>query len=74
MPREGATTRMTDFLAAFGLLLAFEGIFFAAFPGFARRILSEAAEAPVERMRIVGIVCAIVGLAFMWTARQAGVF
>ncbi|MFC0219246.1 hypothetical protein FHS82_001580 [Pseudochelatococcus lubricantis] len=63
---------MTDFLAAFGLLLALEGIFFAALPGVARRVLSEAADSPVERMRLVGIVFAVIGVVVVWTVRRGG--
>jgi len=60
---------MTDFLAALGLVLAIEGLIFAAFPSAAKRALAEAAEAPVERMRIVGIVSAIVGVIVIWCVR-----
>ncbi|MDJ1158575.1 DUF2065 domain-containing protein [Chelatococcus sp. SYSU_G07232] len=63
---------MTDFLAALGLLLAVEGIIFAAFPTAAKRAMAEAADAPVERMRLVGIVSAIAGVVIVWLVRGSG--
>lgn len=63
---------MTDFLAALGLLLVLEGIFFAAFPGIARRVLSEAAHSPNQRMRRVGLITAFLGIVMIWTVRQSG--
>ena len=64
---------MTDFLAALGLLLAIEGIVFAAFPGATRKALAEAAEAPIERMRVVGVISAVAGVFIVWVVRS-GIF
>ncbi|MFT0892258.1 DUF2065 domain-containing protein [Pseudochelatococcus sp. G4_1912] len=64
---------MSDFLAAFGLLLALEGIFFAAFPNAARKVLSEAAQSPAERMRRVGLIFAVIGIAIIWAVRWSGI-
>ncbi|MBS7704276.1 DUF2065 domain-containing protein [Chelatococcus asaccharovorans] len=61
---------MTDFLAALGLLLAIEGIVFAAFPAATRKALAEAAEAPVERMRVVGVISAVAGVFIVWVVRS----
>ncbi|MGV6873356.1 DUF2065 domain-containing protein [Pseudochelatococcus sp. B33] len=63
---------MIDFLAAFGLLLALEGLFFAAFPVAARRVLHEASRSPVERMRRVGLIFAVIGVVLIWTVRGSG--
>ncbi|APF38044.1 DUF2065 domain-containing protein [Chelatococcus daeguensis] len=63
---------MTDFLAALGLVLAIEGLIFAAFPTAAKRALAEASEAPVERMRLVGVVSAVVGVVIIWYVRWGG--
>jgi uncharacterized protein YjeT (DUF2065 family) len=60
---------MTDFLAALGLLLAFEGILFAAFPLFAKRAMAAAMETPETRLRIAGLVSAIVGVLIVWLVR-----
>jgi uncharacterized protein YjeT (DUF2065 family) len=63
---------MLDLVAALGLALAVEGILFAAFPDGMRRAMYEAAHSPSDRMRIVGILSALAGLAIIWVARQFG--
>ncbi|HZH51756.1 MAG TPA: DUF2065 domain-containing protein [Microvirga sp.] len=63
---------MLDLIAALGLALAVEGILFAAFPDGMRRAMFEAAHSPSDRMRIVGILSALAGLAIIWLARQFG--
>jgi uncharacterized protein YjeT (DUF2065 family) len=60
---------MRDFLAALGLLLAVEGIVFAAFPEAVKRAMAEAAQSPADRMRIVGLVSAVLGLILVWFVR-----
>jgi uncharacterized protein YjeT (DUF2065 family) len=49
-----------------------EGILFAAFPDGMRKAMYEAAQSPSDRMRIVGIVSAIIGLGIIWLVRQFG--
>jgi uncharacterized protein YjeT (DUF2065 family) len=61
---------MSDFLAALGLLLAIEGICFAAFPGAAKRAMAEAAQAKPDTMRIVGVVSACLGVVLIWIVRM----
>ncbi|HEY8380664.1 MAG TPA: DUF2065 domain-containing protein [Microvirga sp.] len=63
---------MLDLVAALGLALAVEGIFFAAFPDGVRRAMYEAAHTPSDRMRLVGIISAVLGVVIVWTARQLG--
>jgi len=63
---------MLDLIAALGVALAVEGILFAAFPDGMRRAMFEAAHSPSDRMRIVGILSALAGLAIIWLARQFG--
>jgi uncharacterized protein YjeT (DUF2065 family) len=60
---------MRDFLAALGLLLVVEGIVFAAFPEAVKRAMAEAAQSPADRMRLVGLVSAVVGLVVVWFVR-----
>ena len=62
---------MLDLVAALGLALAVEGILFAAFPDSVRRAMYEAAHTPSDRMRLVGIVSAVVGVAIVWAVRHA---
>jgi uncharacterized protein len=61
---------MWDFIAALGLVLAIEGLIFAALPNVAKEALRNAAETPTDRMRLVGIVSAIAGVALVWLARN----
>jgi uncharacterized protein YjeT (DUF2065 family) len=61
---------MADLVAALGLALAIEGIVFAAFPDGMRRAMYEAAQTPSDRMRVVGLVSAVLGVAVVFIARQ----
>ena len=63
---------MTDLIAALGLALAVEGILFAAFPEAVKRAMIEAAQAPGDRMRLVGILSAVIGVVIVWVARKVG--
>jgi uncharacterized protein YjeT (DUF2065 family) len=63
---------MLDLIAALGLALAVEGILFAAFPDGMRRAMYEAAHSPSDRMRIVGLVSALVGVGIIWFVRWLG--
>ena len=63
---------MAELVAALGLALALEGLVFAAFPDAMQRAMREAAETPRERMRLVGIVSAVVGVLIVWAARRLG--
>jgi uncharacterized protein len=61
---------MTDFLAAIGLFFAIEGIVFAAFPLGIKRAMAAALVVPDGRLRLGGIVSALVGLAIVWLVRH----
>lgn len=63
---------MAFFLAALGLLLAIEGLTFAAFPGAAKRAAALIAETPDGTLRAVGIGAAIVGVLIVWLVRGQG--
>jgi len=60
---------MVDFLAALGLVFVIEGLFFAAFPGAARRAVETVTATPDNTLRAVGVVSAVFGLAIVWLAR-----
>lgn len=60
---------MWDFLAALGLILALEGLVFAAFPAAVKRTMAQAAESPADHLRIIGVVSAIIGVAILWVVR-----
>lgn len=60
---------MWDLFTALGLLLAVEGILFAAFPDATRRAMLEAAQSPRDRIRLFGLASAFVGVAILWFVR-----
>lgn len=63
---------MDDLVAALGLLLAIEGIAFAAFPAAMRRAMAEVSQVPAELMRLTGILSAALGVLLVWLVRGAG--
>jgi uncharacterized protein len=63
---------MLDLVAALGLALAVEGLLFAAFPDSVRKAMYEAAHTPTDRMRIVGIISAVLGVLIVFAARRLG--
>jgi len=61
---------MSDFLAAVGLFFAIEGIVFAAFPLATKRAMAAALDMPDGRLRLVGLVSALVGVVIVWLVRH----
>ena len=61
---------MFDFLAAIGLFFAIEGILFAVFPLGTKCAMAAALDMPDGRLRVVGLVSAIVGVAIVWLVRH----
>jgi uncharacterized protein len=60
---------MWDLVAALGLVLAVEGILFAAFPDATRRAMYEASQTPRDRVRIVGLASGVIGVLIVWAVR-----
>lgn len=60
---------MSDFLAALGLVLAIEGLVFAALPGPAKRAMASVQETPEATLRLVGVISAVFGVAIIWLVR-----
>jgi uncharacterized protein len=60
---------MRDFLVAIGLVLAIEGLIFAAVPHFAKRLAATALETPDGALRIAGVVSAVLGVVIVWWIR-----
>jgi uncharacterized protein len=61
---------MSDFFAAIGLIFAIEGIIFAAFPLGTKRAMTAALDTPDSRLRIAGLVSALVGVLIVWLVRH----
>jgi uncharacterized protein YjeT (DUF2065 family) len=60
---------MSDFVVAIGLVLAIEGLIFAAFPGAAKRLAQSALETPDGALRVAGVVSAVIGVVVIWLVR-----
>ena len=60
---------MWDFVVAIGLVLALEGIVFAAFPHATKQAMASVLETPDPMLRGVGIVCALAGILLIWLVR-----
>ena len=60
---------MAQFIVAIGLVLVIEGLFFAAFPGAAKRLAATALDSPETSLRIAGIVSAVLGVILIWLVR-----
>ncbi|MCA0423061.1 MAG: DUF2065 domain-containing protein [Proteobacteria bacterium] len=56
-------------LFAVGLVIAFEGILCAAFPGHMKRAMEQAAAMPEGPMRTIGLAAAVVGIVILWFVR-----
>ena len=60
---------MSEFVVAIGLVLAIEGLVFAAFPRTAKRLAANAIASPEAALRIAGVVSAALGVALIWLVR-----
>jgi uncharacterized protein YjeT (DUF2065 family) len=60
---------MWDFIVAIGLVLALEGLLFAAFPGAAKQAMANVLETPDQILRVVGIASALIGIVVIWLVR-----
>jgi uncharacterized protein YjeT (DUF2065 family) len=60
---------MTQFIVAIGLVLVIEGLLFAAFPGFAKRLAATALESPEMSLRVAGLISAVLGIVLIWLVR-----
>jgi hypothetical protein len=60
---------ISDFLVAIGLVLAIEGILFAAFPGPLKRAMAHVTETPDGALRLMGIASAVAGVVLVWLIR-----
>jgi uncharacterized protein YjeT (DUF2065 family) len=61
--------KMSDFIVAIGLVLAIEGLIYAAFPQAAKRMAANALATPDGSLRIAGVVFAIIGVVLIWWMR-----
>ncbi|MEM8854510.1 MAG: DUF2065 domain-containing protein [Pseudomonadota bacterium] len=60
---------MSDLLAAIGLVLVIEGVAYALAPQAMRRMILQMVHAPVEMMRIGGLITVALGVLIVWLVR-----
>ncbi|GGE42585.1 hypothetical protein GCM10007276_19860 [Agaricicola taiwanensis] len=60
---------MTDLIVAIGMVLAIEGLVFAAFPHATRMAMLATAKTPEKVLRATGIGSAILGVLIVWLIR-----
>jgi uncharacterized protein YjeT (DUF2065 family) len=60
---------VSDFAAAFGLMLVIEGLLYAAFGGQMKRGIGTLLSLPVSTIRAIGLSSAALGLVLLWAIR-----
>lgn len=61
---------MKDLLVAIGLVFVLEGASYALFPNAIRKAMAAAQALPPERLRMGGMVAALVGMLMIWLLRR----
>jgi len=57
-------------LAAFGLMLFFEGLVFALAPFRLQDLVEAIRDIPPERRRLIGLVAMVIGVIIVWLAQS----
>lgn len=60
---------MSDLFTAFGLVLVIEGLFYAAFPGAAKRMMEFVLQSEDNGLRRAGITALAAGVLVVWLVR-----
>lgn len=60
---------LTGLLQGVAVVLALEGIAYALAPGAMRRALSALAAAPEQRLRLGGLLAAVLGVGLAWALK-----
>ena len=60
---------MVQFFVAIGLVFVLEGLFFAVFPGPARRSAVAILETPEHTLRVIGVISAAAGVLVIWLTK-----
>lgn len=60
---------MGDFLAALGLAVVIEGALYALFPAHMKRMIVSVLALPEDKIRLIGLVMAGVGVLTVWLVR-----
>ena len=60
---------MSDFIAAVGLVLVLEGVFYGGMPELAKRLAAELIALPEQAMRLGGVFAIALGVLLVWFVR-----
>lgn len=60
---------MSDFLAALGLVLVFEGLLYGGLPRIAKRMAADVVDMPEGTMRLIGLAVMAAGVLLVWLVR-----
>ena len=60
---------MNDFVAAAGLVLVIEGLFYAAAPPLAKAMMKRGLAVPDGQLRLIGLIVLATGVAVVWLSR-----
>lgn len=60
---------MQDLLTAAGLVLVIEGLIWAVFPRYGRRMMEAAARTPEQQLQVGGAAAVALGVAIVWLVR-----
>lgn len=60
---------VSDFIAALGLVLVFEGLLYGGLPRLAKRMAADIIDMPESLMRGIGLTVMAVGVLIVWLAR-----
>lgn len=63
---------MTEFLIAVAMAIAIEGMLYALFPQGMRRMMAIVLTYAPEKLRLFGLVMAMVGVGLVWLIKSAG--
>lgn len=60
---------MNDFITALALVLVIEGLIYATMPGIMKHMVEQMLALPNDRLRLVGVLLAAMGVMLTWIIR-----
>ncbi|NSX55039.1 DUF2065 domain-containing protein [Parasulfitobacter algicola] len=63
---------METILLAIGLVLIVEGLVYALAPSLIEDLLAALKNLSLDQRRMIGVLCLVIGLFFVWTAKYFG--
>ena len=60
---------MSDLLVAVGLVLVIEGLLWALYPSFGRKMLETLSDMPEQTLRMSGMTAIAIGVVIVWLVR-----